>query len=65
MRLPVVVERKLGIIKACGVEVSLVMDKDGIPYNIVIGHEVKTFDDSEKFYKFVDEKVKKYVQRKG
>ena len=56
--LPVDVARKIGMIKACGVEVSVVLDKDGIPYNVVIGREINTFTDSAWLRKYIDEKVK-------
>ena len=57
MRIPVEVERKLGVIKACGKHVSIVVDDKGVVSSATIGNETKEFAENDEFYKYVDEKI--------
>ncbi len=63
MKIPVEVERKIGMIKACGVKVSVVIDVDGIPYSVVISNNIRTFDKSAEFYEYIDEKLKEALSK--
>lgn len=58
MRIPIEIERKIGMIKACGVRVSVIVDTNDIPYNVVIGKDIKTFDKSADFFEYIDAKLK-------
>lgn len=57
MRIPIETERKIGMIKACGVRVSVVVDNNDIPYSVAIGEDIKTFDRSDDFFKYIDVKL--------
>ena len=67
MRLPVEVERKLGMINACGLKVSVNLSLSGIKqdmsYDVTIGNETKEFDNDEDFYEYIDKRLKEAVAK--
>ena len=61
MKLPVEVERKLGMIKACGTSVFVDLVFSGasdVEYKTKIGKEVERFDNDDDFYEYIDKKLK-------
>ena len=62
MRLPVEIERKLGMIKANGYNVSVVFNLQTLKYEVTIGREYKQFRTVTDFYSYVDEKLQEVTK---